>query len=380
MARTSRWSPEERRVLDSYVLALARGKFQSRTEAARALSLDLVRLGHRYPGAAWLKHRRTLYAIRRAMDRRKGALRLPLERPHWTAEESRILDRYASRVTHSRGYAGTEAARDYLTYVAGLRRKHPDWPWLRQRRTYAAVEERIRVRSHELGRPYVNVAFSPEEDRVLTRYARDVLAGRCCGIKQAAIRARPEILRLHRMKPLARWAKAERNHSAIWKRIALLANELGRSRPGSRWMPEEDGIVERYASAVAAGRYDAIQAAGKCWQVFARRRTGGARRKGRIPWAAAHRTLRTVRNRITSRAHELGWGTQRKPWSPEETAILRRWSLRYALNPRRRDADTGRTAIQAIVAELARQGYQRTANACGLRMRLALDSRVRRPQ
>ena len=76
-----RWSPEERRVLDSYVLALARGKFQSRTDAARALSLDLERLRRRYPGAAWLKPRRTLYAIRRAMDRRKSALRLPLERP-----------------------------------------------------------------------------------------------------------------------------------------------------------------------------------------------------------------------------------------------------------------------------------------------------------
>ena len=236
------------------------------------------------------------------------------------------------------------------------------------------------MRSHQLGRPYVNVAFSPEEDEVLSRYARDVLAGRYSGIKAAAIKARPEILRLHRMKPLARWAEAERNHSAIWKRIALLANELGRSRPGSRWMPEEDRIVERYARAVAAGRDDARQAAGKCWQVFARRRSGGARRKGRIPWAAAHRTLRTVRNRIASRAHELGWGTQQKPWSPEETAIVRRWAKRYALNPWRRDADTGQTPVQLIVAELARRGYQRTANACLLRVRLIRDSRIKRPR
>ena len=213
------------------------------------------------------------------------------------------------------------------------------------------------MRSHELGRPYVNVAFSPEEDEVLTRYARDVLAGRYSGIKAAAIRARPEILRLHRIKPLALWARAERNHSGVWKRIALLANELGRSRPGSRWMPEEDRIVERYARAVATGRYDARQAAGKCWQVFARRRTGSARRKGRIPWAAAHRTFRAVRNRIASRAHEVGWNRGSKSWSPAETAILRRWARRYALNPWRRDADTGQTVIQAVVAELARQGY-----------------------
>jgi len=380
VARASRWSPEERRVLDSYVLALARGKFPSRAEAARALSLDLDRLRRRYPGAVWLKPGRTLHAIRRTMQKRRSTLRLPPERPPWTAKESRILDRYASRVAHSRSYEGTEATRDYLRYMAELRRSHPDWLWLRQRRTYSAVEERLRVRSHELGRPYVNVAFSPEEDEVLSRYARDVLAGRYSGIKAAAIKARPEILRLHRMKPLARWAEAERNHSAIWKRIALLANELGRSRPGSRWMPEEDRIVERYARAVAAGRDDARQAAGKCWQVFARRRSGGARRKGRIPWAAAHRTLRTVRNRIASRAHELGWGTQQKPWSPEETAIVRRWAKRYALNPWRRDADTGQTPVQLIVAELARRGYQRTANACLLRVRLIRDSRIKRPR
>ena len=223
-----------------------------------------------------------------------------------------------------------------------------------------------------MGRPYLNVAFSRQEDEVFTRYARDVLAGRYRGVKPAAVKARVEILRLHRKNPHARWAQAARSHTAVWLRIARLAGRMGRSRPDSPWVPEEDKVVERYARAVVSGRYQAVQAASVCSQELVRRRSSGAGRRWQVPWAAAHRTLAAVAKRIKLKAHALGWNTSRKLWSPAETAIVRRWARTYAANRWQQDVGTGQAAVRVLAAELARQGYRRTELACRLRVQRIL--------
>ena len=373
--KAKRWSPQEKRVLDTYVLAFARGKYRNLTEAVQDYQRNIAGLRRRYPHAVWLEPRRTPYAVRRAIQKRKSVLRLPSARPLWSAEENRILNRYAWKVAHTGNYTDGKAARDYLEHVTRLRRQHPTWTWLRQRRTVAATAEKIRQRSHELGRPYLNVAFSPREDEIFTRYARDVLAGRYRGVKQAADKARVEILRLHRQNPNARWAQARRSHTAVWLRIARLARRMGRSRPDSPWDPDEDRVVERYARAVARGRYEAKQVAGQCSRELERRRSSGASRKQQVPWAIAHRTLSAVTRRILLKAHALGWNTGRKSLAPEETAIVMRWARTYAASRWQKSVGTGRAAVQAAVAELARHGYRRTETACQERLQKVLRAR-----
>ena len=363
-----RWSPQEKRVLDTYARALARGEYRSRVEAARDYQQNLDRLRRKYPRAGWLENRRTLYGIYRAMLNRSKTLRLPAVKAFWTREECALLDRFARRVAESQSYDGYQAARDYLRSVGELRRKHPRLAWLQMHRTLDATAERIRLRSHEMGRPFLNIALSPEEDRVLARYAHKVLAGTYPGVKQAAKRARVEIMRLHRENPTAHWAHARRSHNAVYLRIARLAATLGRSRPNSPWTHDEDAVIERFARAVVSGRFEhAKQAAQKCWVELSRRRRQPGKRRGALPWAPAPRTMGSVRMRLRIRLAALDWSKCQPAWSRAETVIARRWMRKRADARRRKRSLSWRVAAQAMKRELARMGYRRTEEACLVR-------------
>jgi hypothetical protein len=76
-------------------MALARGDYRNRMEAARDYQCNLERLRRRYPHAAWLQIHRTLNGIRRAMYERARALKLPLITAPLTSEEHQLLTSYA---------------------------------------------------------------------------------------------------------------------------------------------------------------------------------------------------------------------------------------------------------------------------------------------
>jgi hypothetical protein len=359
-----RWTEREIRVLDAYRSALARGKYRTRTETARDYLRNLERLRRRYPQAAWLKTDRTVSGVRKALYRR-GLPRQPLILDPWSAEEHRLLDSFAGKVASGRYPQARLAARDYLQRIADLRKKCPELAWLRVRRSVLAVEGAIRRRSHELGWLYVNLAWSAPESRILNRYAREVLAGRFATTELAARAARREIERLHRLNQTKRWAMARRSRTAIEVRIHRVANSLGRARPSSPWTAEEDRVIERFARALASGRFpDGEHAARECWVKLAQQRVLPPKGNGRLPMASATRALKAVALRLLTRAKAVGWDGHCTRWSPAEMKVTEKWARQLWSTREQRGVLYYRVAGQALQLELKRHGYSRSYVAC----------------
>ena len=370
-----RWSEQEKRLLDAYLSALARGKYRTRIEAVRDYQRNLDRLRRRYPQAAWLKARRTLYGVWKAMYKR-GLPKRPLILDPWSFEELRLLTGFARKVATGRYPQARLAAQDYLRRIADLRRKQPELAWLRVRRSTLAVEHMIRRRSHELGWLYVNLAWSAPESRILNRHARGVLTGRYASTEQAARVARSEIDRLHRLNPTERWALARRSRTAVEVRIYRVASSLGRARPNSPWTSPEERVIERFARALVRGRFpDGEHAARECWIELARKRSLPPKGKGGVPMAPATRTLKAVAFRLLTRATAAGWDGHCVRWSPAEMKIAEKWAWQVRSPRRQRGTLACRAAARALMLELKRHGYGRSYGACRVSLRKLLEGK-----
>jgi len=418
MAREPNWSPEELKVVDRYVAAVRAGTYDFMLHAARDCRRDLERLGtprrttgavfqrlgahtrasglrtyrapwtsqeksvlrrharaivaHRYPGVAKaavdccaelesLRRRdpslsalRSADGIRKTLGEMARAAGWSLTGSRLTAEENRLLDRYVTAIERGRQPGIRAAARACLEDFERLRAGRPCmFP-----KKLATLQAYIWRRWRDRNQPLVS-QWSDDEDAVVDRYVKAVVAGRYENASQAAANCQSEIA-------VRSPGSKRRTQRAIATRICQKAARLGRPRPYIDWTAEEEAIVTRFAQDLVAGRFGCVaEAVGPCRLALHSRgiRLGG--RKGLSPGTVAWRSAPAVRGRLHIRARELGrrWPSNRR-WSAEERLLLNQWVKWYA---KYRGVHRLRPLTEAAIGlqdDLAKMGSVRTLGTC----------------
>jgi hypothetical protein len=190
--------------------------------------------------------------------------------------------------------------------------------------------------------------WSPEEERVIGRYVRRLLADRSLSAQDLS---RPCATELRKVRPER---APVRTHWAAYTRLCERLRAAGRMRTAGRdrWTTAEMRLLERFARATVEGRYRSVLKA-----------TPELRREllrlepGRERFVA--RTLIGVQGRLNLRVAELGRSSAKAPWSQSEQRVLERYArsvlngeylsvrsavadFRRALDPHRRRVGPGR--------------------------------------
>ena len=202
--------------------------------------------------------------------------------------------------------------------------------------------------------------WTREELRVLDGRVKLVLAGKLPSPRQAVSSCMPELERIRKEMRRSHVRTWEATYRALLERIPPRFRSRYRRPPS--WTPAEMRIVNRYAQAVADGKYaSAGDAAAACVAPLAELRR---RIEGPQPCAPVRRSQTSTYGRIRVRTRELG---VRPAWthsSPVEKKIVLEWTERYW---RTRDvkppwyvmdlADLMRT-------ELQHKGFERSQGFC----------------
>ncbi len=160
--------------------------------------------------------------------------------------------------------------------------------------------------------------WSPEENRVLGRCVRGVLAGRFASASDAA---RACVKRLEQLRGRGPDPPA-RSISVVYERIQTATRQRRRGGLYTPWSAEEEAVFERHVRALVAGRFeDAKTAARACHREIKRlwRRQPASRR------AAIPRTERAILSRMYARAASTSWQGRQMHWSEGEQAILKQY-------------------------------------------------------
>jgi hypothetical protein len=171
-------------------------------------------------------------------------------------------------------------------------------------------------------RGYTRRLWTPEEDRVIDRYARKLSHGRYRTASDASRACAIDIKRLHRSQlradPNHHVASRERPFLSLRQRMMLRIGTLG-LRWASRYLTSaEERVVGRHVRGLVDGSYhDARQAARAC---------AGALAQLRVRGRTQPLSFTTIHRRIYARAHGLSRPWARTKWSSGDMSIAERYA------------------------------------------------------
>jgi len=283
------WTGELDAVVSKYARALASGEYRTVAAALPDCWRELTAAGQA-PG-------HTRRAVQSRLLARAREFGLAQRRHRWPASELRILDRFAKSVVNGEYSTAASAVADCKRAFrrAGLTMQHPD----------TQFQSKLSRRARAFGRPPVVVYRTPEETRVLDRFARHIVGGKY----RNAVAALPDC-----REALSRMENARlRTDGAVTQDLTARAKALRRTPLVQRWTPAEMAIADRHARELARGTYARIgSAVAACRQELA---------AGGFP---ARRTQPAVHYQLTERARKLGWRAVNMHFTPRETQILDR--------------------------------------------------------
>jgi hypothetical protein len=294
-------------VLDRYVRAVLSGRYATAKEATR-LCLSELRRRHAGPDRTFQAvFARTCEKLRDAGKRRSHP---------WTWKELQVIERSVRDVVAGRTGSVAEAARTCLERLRTLRRtERPSIPPPGSSMVYQAVW----VRTREARDRGLNTEWSSAEDRVVTRFARDLLKGRYASVQQAAVACTREFER-HAGRRKGSRAWKPRTLGSVANRVNLLSHKIGRPAWRTRFRPWEQEVIDDYVQALAGGRYlSLLRAAQDCCQDLNR-----LRREHRADRTVV-RKVYPIRWQLSKRARALGWNWLAERWTPEERRIVDRY-------------------------------------------------------
>jgi hypothetical protein len=247
------WAPEECRVCDRHVDALVHGCFRDARAAAAACWKELSRVRRQLPpGHAGLTSRR-LSAVYNRISRQARELGWRRATTRWLPEERRILERYARALVDPDGPPLEHAARDCNRGIRRLhdrlRRSNPRALATAVPRTLATIATYLDRLAIEFGRQ-VHEDWRPDEDAVVGRHARALIAAEFVDAPSAARACLPELAALRRS-----WRRTDpdrfhrtgtRTFKSVYHRLCTLAHALKQRWPKTRWTEEELKVCRRW--------------------------------------------------------------------------------------------------------------------------------------
>ena len=210
------------------------------------------------------------------------------------------------------------------------------------------------------GALYPAPLWTDAELRVLDRGVRLVLAGKLPSPRHAVASCLPDLERIREHAHDGHVRTWEATYRALLGRIPPRFRQRYRRPPS--WTPAEMRIVNRYAQAVADGKYaSAGDAAEACVKSLAELR---CRLEGPRPCAPVRRSQTSTYGRIRTRARELGVCPAWSHASPVEKQVVLEWTERYW---RTRDSKPPwyiMDLADLMRAEFQHKGFERSQGFC----------------
>ncbi len=293
------WSSDEDQVVDRFAHSIADGEYPS----ARAATADCRKA---LAEAGLTRGRHDSAVENRLVVRSRAYGRAPAY-TRWTSGEVKIAERFARALVRSK-YPSMTAA------VAGCQCALKQ-AGFRTRRTSHAVRAGLSERSRALGRTIRDLRFTPQEKRVIDRFARAIINGRYPGAVAAVADCQRE---LGRVRPSERRAAV-----TLAIRLRIRVRALGRIQTHNPWTREENRLISCFAERVVRGRYPgAPQAAVDCKAALDRLRYRHQDRQGPLPV----RTVEKVTDRLWARLARLGTPRAHRLWSAAELRVIDRYA------------------------------------------------------
>jgi len=193
----------------------------------------------------------------------------------------------------------------------------------------------------------IHPLWSWQEERVIERYADELVAGRLVFANQVVEDVRRELDAVHAENPDEPWARAPRTPLAVIGRLRRRALELGARWSSTDWHPLEHEAAVRHTRAFLSGKYrDLVAASRACCDVLLQLAESRPGRKRVV----SNRTGTAVYRYMLKLAREMGSTLGRYRWSKQEMAIVRRFA-RDVVKGRQRSV---RAAARDCVREFER--------------------------
>ena len=280
------WRPEEDRVVERHVRALARSRHPNILAAARACRGELHRSG---------MYGRSLAAVRVRVLERAHALGLPVLRP-WSRDEMHVIDRYVRALYEGRYRFAPAAAAACASELAERSSRAGRCVAGRCRpRSIAAVHDVLSRRASSLRLPRYKTDLSQEELALIEQYARGVDRGEYQSWAEAARACSVELQRVYaaaaRRSPLPVGKVTGHSPATVLIKMLTLSRQLGLRGPRLHlWSAAEIRALDS-------------------WLQWYERRRGSRRQKGLLHQAAeglqeeiedlnSHRTLGACEDKL----------------------------------------------------------------------------------
>jgi len=266
------WTDQEKRLLDRYASALARGEYPKSSTAVREVKRAFERagLGVRHPDSAILDR---VIARSRALGR-------PRCSAPFSPVEDRVFDRFARALLRSEYRCGKAAAADC--------RRALSQAGSASRRSEPAIAKRINARARALGWTQKFEPWTASGTRIIDRFARAFISGKYPSIAAASRDCRPALARAGQFK--------NRTEGGLHCKLRVRVIDMGMSGLKPRWSRGEVRILDRFARAIIRGAYPGAKAAAASCQRALER--AGMSARGGVPAVEdkLRRELRALRS------------------------------------------------------------------------------------
>lgn len=338
----TRWDPAERRIAERYARELAKGNLTSVRAAAEKCWQEMKSQHDRREaggeGAAGpaLRTLATIETYLADWSRRLGRK----VQPRWGRRDDEVMDRFADAIVNGTYLTISAAVPDCLRALqeAGLGTG----------RTRKAVAARLLGRAYASGLALRRHKWSEPESRILDELARAVIRGEYAS---AAAAVPDYVARVKQAGLPLRHPTRQVGHQ-----LGRLARALGRAPQVVRLNPKEERVLDKFARAVAAGKYVTVkQAVADCRSALGR--TG-------VPHV---RSSRAVLSQLVARSRAHGRVPAYARWSAEEASTADRCARALA---RGNHATVG-SAVAAWRRALVGVPLARTRSMSAIRYQLA---------
>ena len=297
-----KWTARQDDFARRYAVALARGQFPDALAAARACQQEFSRkTGH------WIGHRVEGVHIRISWFARE--LGRPSTSVDWSRQELRIAERFARAAVAGRFRSTLLAAQECRKALDELaRRRRAKTGHRVVRRSVEAVRGKLFLLVKTLPGRLFGGRWSPAEDRIVARHARDLVAGRYADATAAGRECHRALVEyeggLRQKDPTRAPGSWRRTLMATNLRVREHAYRLGWSRFRRHLWSEEEREIEKKWSR----RYRAHVRTGKPYPL------GDAGRDMRAELArhGFRRTMDDCKRRLWEFAHEEAGGRHRR--------------------------------------------------------------------
>jgi len=333
------WLPEESKVIDRYIEALAAGRYRYLRDAATACLADLDRLYARIrkstPGhlvAATGRTKGVVQARFRKLLRERGLV--------WGGSlllmsESKLVKRYAQALARGRFPDALRAAEECLAEV----RRLPSEARTIRPRSLHTIHCAVLTEAHRMRRPWPRARYLEEEERVMRRFGRALARGVYASAVEATAACRRELARrMGYPRPGVYRTSRIRSH------LLGCAHAAGWTSFLEPWSPAAQRVIKRYLRRLYTGEFRSVPAAAtECTREL--RYLPAKMKMGRPARTDA------VLRELTRQARRLSLPRHRTYWHPGELRIIEAYARRVG----RGDFASWREAAVACRKEL--EGY-----------------------